>query len=118
MALPKFPNLQNLGAGAIPVWIAGAGGIGYAALGYQQITDLSAAVGLTPAADAVYAIIQAEVDILRYRDDGVNPTASVGMMLYPGGSFTYNGDLTAIKFIQVNSGGILNVLYYGVAGLP
>jgi hypothetical protein len=114
----SFPNEQNRAAAAIPVWIAGAGGIGYAAIGYEQITSLGSATGLTVPANAIYAILQAEAQVLRYRDDGTDPTASVGMMLYPGGSFTYNADLTAIKFIQADSGGILNVLYYGVAGLP
>jgi len=109
-----FPNEQNKAAAAIPVWIAGAGGIGYSALGYQQITSLGSAVGLTPPAGAVYAVLQAEGQVVRYRDDGTNPTATVGMMLYPGAAFTYNGTLSAIKFIQADTGGILNVLYYGV----
>ena len=113
----SFPNAQNQAAAAIPVWITGAGGIGYKSLGYQQITSLSAATGLTIPDGAVYAILQAEAQVLRYRDDGTNPTATVGMMLYPGGSFTYNANLTAIKFIQADTGGILNVLYYGVMGL-
>lgn len=111
----SFPNKQNLAAGAIPVWIAGAGGIGYAPIAgsYQQIT-MSGIEVLTPPETAVYAIIQAEASLLRYTDDGTNPTTTRGMQLFPGGSFTYNGDLTKLKFIDSATGGILNVLYYAV----
>ena len=61
-------------------------------LGYQQITSLSAATGLTvPQTDLnglnarpSIALITPETQAVRWRDDDVNPTASVGMPLAAG----------------------------------
>ncbi len=80
--------------------------------GYQQITSLSAAVGLTVPAKTKLVLIQAETKDVRWRDDGTNPTASVGMVLSAGSAFSYNGDASAIKFIEVAASGKLNVSYY------
>jgi len=56
-------------------------------LGYQQITDLSASVGLTlptqPVSPTVALIVPLTQDV-RWRDDGVAPTATVGMPLAAG----------------------------------
>ena len=89
-------------------------------LGYQQITDLSSAVGLTiPAIDVAgnkqmptRAFIVAEGNNIRWRDDGTNPTASVGMILIQNNVLSYDGDLTKIKFIQTGAGAKLNISYY------
>jgi len=84
--------------------------------GYQQIADLSEAVGLTvPTAVSVKtgtAVIFAEAQDVRWRDDGDDPTTTIGMLLKAGAEFTYQGDLSAIKFIEVTSGAVLNVSYY------
>lgn len=89
-------------------------------LGYQQITDLSSAVGLTvPAVDEAgnkmmptRAFIVAEGNSVRWRDDGTAPTASVGMILIQNNVLSYDGDLNNIKFIQTGAGAKLNVSYY------
>lgn len=83
------------------------------ACGYQQITSLSAATGLTIPAGALVALIQAETQNVRWRDDGTNPTASVGMIIGAGSTLPYTGDLTAIKIIQTTASATLNVSYYG-----
>jgi len=88
--------------------------------GYQQITNLTASVGLTiPArtpdglnAKPVFALIIAEGAPVRWRDDGIAPTASVGMPIAVGVPFQYDGDLTKIRFIQQSASGILNISYY------
>lgn len=91
--------------------------------GYQQIADTSVAIGLTVPTTATdgnktptgptYALLQAEGAPIRWRDDGTDPTASSGMILYPGDApFPYDGPLSAIKFIQTAATGILNVSYY------
>jgi len=82
--------------------------------GYQQITSLSSAAGLTlPGGGETFCVIQAEDQNVRWRDDGTNPTASVGMVLYAdGGPMTYNGDLTTIKFIEETASAKLNISYY------
>jgi hypothetical protein len=83
-------------------------------LGYVQITSLSTAVGLGPVPnDTIMVLIQAEAQGLRWRDDGVAPTASVGMILAAGQTFQYTcPNLTLIQFIQQTSGAILNVSFY------
>lgn len=88
-----------------------------ACLGYQQLTSIASATSLTDPIDPLkgvptMAVIQAEAQAVRWRDDGVDPTASVGMVLAAGSSMNYDGNLNAIRFIQVTAGAILNVAYY------
>ena len=88
-------------------------------LGYQQITSLSSATGLTvPATDVnglnqrpTIALITPEGQAVRWRDDAA-PTASVGMPLAVGVTLQYDGDLTMIKFIEQVAGAKLNISYY------
>lgn len=89
-------------------------------MGYQQITDLSSATGLTvPQKDLQglagtprIAIITPEDQAVRWRDDGVAPTATVGMPLAAGVTLQYDGDLSQIQFIEQASGAVLNITYY------
>lgn len=90
-------------------------------LGYQQITSLSSAQGLTvPSVDPVsglnvmptIALITPETNGVRWRDDGTNPTASVGMPLAAGVTLQYDGDLRKIKFIEQTASAKLNISYY------
>ena len=81
-------------------------------LGYQQITSLSASTALTVPVGATMALIVAETQAVRWRDDGTAPTASVGMPLAVGTSLSYDGDLRAIRFIQQTASAVLNVSYY------
>lgn len=89
-------------------------------LGYQQITSLSSATGLTvPQTDLnglackpSIAIITAESQAVRWRDDGVAPTATVGMPLASGATLQYDGDLTKIQFIEQTASAKINITYY------
>lgn len=89
-------------------------------LGYEQITDLSSAKGLTvPSVDLnglackpTLALIVAESTAVRWRDDDVDPTASVGMPLATGVTLQYDGDLSKIRFIEQSASSKLNVTYY------
>ena len=82
-------------------------------LGYVQITSLSAAVGLGTVPDgARIALIHAEAKDVRWRDDGTDPTSTVGMTLVAGADFLYTGDFSAIKFIETAASAKLNVSYY------
>jgi hypothetical protein len=58
------------------------------------------------------AIITAETQAVRWRDDDVDPTASVGMPLAAGVTLQYDGDLTKIRFIEQTASAKLNVSYY------
>jgi hypothetical protein len=93
----------------------GGGNSGSTPLGYQQLTTaLSAAVGLTVPAGATSAVVQAEASDVRWRDDGTNPTPTVGMLLPASQPATFTGaaELAALKFIAATSGSILNVSYF------
>lgn len=84
--------------------------------GYEQLTAaLSAAVGLTVPAGATMAIVQAEGAAVRWRADGTDPTASVGMLIADGNEMLYSTSesaLAALRFIRATAGAILNVSYY------
>jgi hypothetical protein len=83
------------------------------ALGYQQITSLSSATGLTLPAGTGKALIQCQTQAVRWRDDGTSPSATVGMRLVPGDVLEYDaGQLAVIKFIEEVSGAVLNCSYY------
>jgi hypothetical protein len=81
-------------------------------LGYQQITSLSSATGLTIPQGTTLALIVPETQNVRWRDDGTNPTASVGMPIFVGASLSYDGDLSRIRFIESTAGATLNISYY------
>lgn len=80
--------------------------------GYQQITSLSAAQALTVPTNATLALIQPQTQSVRWRDDGIAPTASVGVVIAAGDTLTYNGDLRAIRLIEVSASAALNVSFY------
>jgi hypothetical protein len=84
----------------------------FSPLGYQQITSLSAATALTVPDGAVFAMIRADTQAVRWRDDGTSPTASVGVPLDADDTLNYEGDLDAIKFIEQTAGAVLDVTYY------
>jgi hypothetical protein len=86
--------------------------VSYTPIGYQQISTLTAAVGLTAPRGARGAIITVETQGVRWRDDGTNPTAAIGMPVAAGTTFEYNGDVTKIKFIEQAASAKLNVAYF------
>jgi hypothetical protein len=89
-------------------------------LGYQQITSLSASTALTvPARTPAGAVtrcricnIKVESQAVRWRDDGVAPTAGVGMPLSVGDTLIYDGEIASLRFIEQVAGAKLNVSYY------
>lgn len=88
--------------------------------GYQQIATLTSATGLTVpprtpeglAYKPNFALITPEGAGVRWRDDGVDPTATVGMPLAVGVTLQYDGDLSKIKFIEQTTSAKLNISYY------
>ncbi len=80
--------------------------------GYRQVTGLTTATALTVPANSVSAIIQVDVADVRWRMDGVNPTATVGNLMAIGDRLKFNdAELALLKFIEVDSGAILNIQY-------
>lgn len=87
----------------------------YLPLGYAQIAagGLASAVPLPsiPAGPRM-AQICVEAQAVRWRDDGVAPTAAIGMPMAVGSCMIYSGSIAAIQFIQQTAGAILDVSYY------
>lgn len=93
-----------------------------AAIGYEDITVSSTALGFTTGtafpdgktARADLAVVTCETDAVRYRLDGVAPTATVGHKLAADGSLTIYGErnLKAAQFIRVTLDATLRVTYY------
>lgn len=85
-------------------------------LGYEQVIVEGVAVGLNPPTGSESCVIYVESRDVRYRDDGVSPTDSLGMFITSGQTITYHGDLSAIKFIRtgvaLSSTAKINVSYY------
>ncbi len=81
--------------------------------GYEQITNVASSVGLTLPFGTTRALIVVESQAVRWRDDGVNPTADVGMLLGIGEELVYSDNLAAIRFIETTPSAILNISYYG-----
>lgn len=82
--------------------------------GYEQITSLSTAAALTVPAGARKAIVIAVDQDVRYRDDGTDPTADVGMYMPKAVAVTFdNEQINKLKFIETTTSAELNVVYYG-----
>lgn len=85
-------------------------------LGFQQIA-LAGATGLTVPDGANFAVIRVETANARWRDDGVAPTTSVGVIMTSTDQpFEYSGTLSALQFIAVSGSPVLDVSYYRRAG--
>lgn len=90
----------------------------YKPTAYEQLTVSSTAVGLTsskykPATGrpANIAIIRVAGGNVRYRQDGVDPTASVGVPVNVGEILTLDGDLASYKFIRQTVDATLDIEY-------
>jgi hypothetical protein len=87
--------------------------VGMTSLGYQQFTSLAAAQALTVPSGTAEVLVVCETQNVRWRDDGTDPTASVGMLLQPGQSLPYTGSLARFKLIQTTASATCNVTYLG-----
>lgn len=81
--------------------------------GYQQITSLSSATSLTIPTGGQIALIQAETQSIRMRDDGTDPDATVGFLISAGDVLEYDGDLRDVRLIETAASAKANILYYG-----
>jgi hypothetical protein len=91
-------------------------GIRYVPCGFQQLAVDTAKSLTVPAAcgpNPSLAVIKAEAQDLRYRDDGVAPTTTVGMPIAATDApIQYQGTIPELQFIAQTSGGIVDVLFY------
>lgn len=88
-------------------------------LGYYQDATVSAAtslagiVGAAVPAEATFAYVQCEAQACRWRDDGVDPTASVGMTLAVGVVLTIlSSQFNGFRIIEAAGSAKVNVQFY------
>ncbi len=60
----------------------------------------------------VHFIPPAAATGFRWRDDGVDPSAAVGFPMTVGIPYTYEGDLTALRFCNIVTNNVIDVIYY------
>lgn len=85
--------------------------------GYCQLTSIDTATALSACSGGIpgganAAIIEVDSQAIRYRDDGVNPTTTVGMPVASGTTFYYAGPLSLVRVISSTAGAKLNILFY------
>ena len=88
-------------------------------LGFKQFTGALAAAkslaqingGAIPEG-ATIALVAVENQSVRWRDDGTDPTATVGHLLTAGTYVWFTQWLSKINFIQVTAGATLTVSFY------
>jgi hypothetical protein len=90
-----------------------------ASLGYQQSTSLStsAAINLPniPANAGSY-LLAVESAGIRWRDDGTDPTSSVGQPVASGQALCYGNDAHAVRIIAQTGSPTIDVTYYAGKG--
>lgn len=84
--------------------------------GFQTIDAATLAAGasaLNVPEYAEYCLVQCEGGVVRWRDDSVAPTASVGMRLTDGGELKFDATMSDVKFIKSSGTPVLMVAFYG-----
>lgn len=83
--------------------------------GFETIAGAAASTALTVPTGSTKALISVEDQDVRYRDDGIAPTSSVGILLQAGREKFYEGGvagLAAFRLIELSASTEVNVLYY------
>jgi hypothetical protein len=89
------------------------------ALGYGQLTSLGSAVLLSTVTGGIPAgtqtvVLQAEAQNVRYRDDGTNPSATVGMILVSNTMYEFTiAQFARMAVIEATATAKLNISFYG-----
>jgi hypothetical protein len=87
------------------------------ALGHEKVTGLGSVQILHPPAGVQRAwIVCTGMFNVRWRDDGVDPTPTVGIVLSPGVPFWYEGNVYEIRMIEEDAAKfvptVVDVSYY------
>lgn len=77
------------------------------------LTGLSTAKGFGSVPDGAKSVtMYISGANVRYCDEGTTPTATVGIPLFMGQVVTYEGDLSAIRFIEESASATIQALFY------
>ena len=89
-------------------------------IGYVQIAALGSGAGGSGlplsglSGTATICLITCEGSGIRWRDDGVAPTATVGYPLNAGDSLIYSGTLTAFLMIPQTGNPVVDISFYKI----
>lgn len=81
-------------------------------LGCHQLASFSTSTSLTVDTGATFAAGSVEGNSVRYRDDGVAPTASVGIVLAAGANFYFSENLSNMQFIPTTGSATIDYCDY------
>jgi hypothetical protein len=88
-------------------------------LGYQQMTSVSTASAASlPSipSNAASVLVAVEISGIRWRDDGTDPTSTVGIPVSAGQSLCYGNEVARFRVIGQTAGATINVTYYAGKG--
>lgn len=85
-------------------------------LGYAQATlSTTTPYQVVAPSGTLYLLAIVTTQDARWRDDGTDPTATIGMPLNVGATLVHDTDNTALRFTAQTAGSILNLAFYGDA---
>lgn len=76
------------------------------------VASLSASTALSPPAGATSVLIQATTAAIRFRDDGVVPSATVGFPLAVSTPIVYAGNVRNLRLFAQTGSPVVDLLYY------
>ena len=79
-------------------------------VGYAQVVGIAAAID--PPVGGRILKLSPETQGIRIRDDGTDPTTTVGFLIPAGTCYEYRGDVTRLRIIEAAASSTLNVLGY------
>jgi hypothetical protein len=86
------------------------------ALGFSNITVSGTTTFVIPTNVGVVLLV-AESSPVRWRDDGVAPNVTSGMLMPTNGTpYEFSGDIAAFKFISAATTAVLSCSFYGLRG--
>jgi hypothetical protein len=97
MAAPEFGIQPRAEANMKPV-------------GYAQVVGIAAAID--PPVGGRVLMLNPETQAIRIRDDGTDPTTTVGLLIPAGACYEYKGDTRKLRIIEAAASSTLNVLGY------
>ncbi len=82
-------------------------------VGKEQLTGISSSKALQDIpSTAILAVIQAEDQNVRFWGDGSTPTTAIGLVLAPGDSIAWVGQLADLRFIEETTTAKVNISYH------
>jgi hypothetical protein len=85
--------------------------LGYCQLSVTTAVLISTCSGGIPAA-ATLAYVTPETAAVRWRDDGVAPTTTVGYPVTTNAQLTYSGNLAALRVVAQSGAAVVNIAFY------